>query len=163
MAADIETVACPVKTLCFEDLRQILAHRFPFLMLDKVLDVVPGKSIVGLKNVTANEIHFVGHFPTVAIMPGALIVEALAQTLHVLDALSRAGGSVQPNSTVKYLGSVNMTFLRPAVPGDQLRLEVEIVKMMRQGVVGNGIARVDGATVAKGQLVLMLKEGPPNE
>ena len=153
----------PGRTLCFEDLRQILAHRFPLLMLDKVLDFEPGKYIVGSKNVTANEIHFLGHFPTVAIMPGVLIVEALAQTLHVLDALTREGDASPDGPLLKFLGSVTMNFMRPAVPGDQLRLEVDIVKQMRRGVVGNAVARVDGAIIAKGELTLMLKEGPRNE
>jgi 3-hydroxyacyl-[acyl-carrier-protein] dehydratase len=160
-----DAVAAPIgrgRTLCFEDLRQILAHRFPLLMLDKVLDYERGKYIVGSKNVTSNEIQFLGHFPSVAIMPGVLIIEALAQTLHVLDALSRevdaSGGPL-----LKFLGSVTMNFLRPAVPGDQLLLEVNIVKQMRRGVVGSAVARVDGNIIAKGELTLMLKEGARNE
>src|SRR5437016_9891590 len=123
----------PARTLCFEDLRQILAHRFPLLMLDKVLDFERGKYIVGTKCVTANEIHFLGHFPSVAIMPGVLIVGALAQSLHVLDALSRDGDASPDGPLLKFLRSVTMNFMRPAVPGDQLLLEVDIVTPLRRG------------------------------
>jgi 3-hydroxyacyl-[acyl-carrier-protein] dehydratase len=161
-----DTVVAPIhsgRTLSFEDLRRILAHRFPMLMLDKVIDFERGKYIVGSKGVTANEIYFLGHFPSVAIMPGVLIVEALAQTLHVLDALSRDGDASPDGPLLKFLGSVTMNFIRPAVPGDQLRLEVDIVKQMRRGVVGSGVARVDGNVIAKGELTLMLKEGARNE
>jgi 3-hydroxyacyl-[acyl-carrier-protein] dehydratase len=153
----------PERQLCFEDLRKILSHRFPFLMLDKVIDFEPGKRIVAIKNVTANEIHFLGHFPTVAIMPGALIVEALAQALHVLDALSRNRKTGADSMPLKYLGSVTMNFMKPALPGDQLHLEVDIVKLMERGVMGSAVARVDGTPIAKGELVLIVKEGPPSE
>jgi 3-hydroxyacyl-[acyl-carrier-protein] dehydratase len=163
MADAVAAPLRPGRTLCFEDLRQILAHRFPLLMLDKVVDFERGQYIVGSKNVTANEIQFLGHFPSVAIMPGVLIVEALAQTLHVLDALSREGDASPDGPLLKFLGSVTMNFLRPAVPGDQMLLEVNIVKQMRRGVVGNAVARVDGSVIAKGELTLMLKEGSRNE
>jgi len=153
----------PERQLCFEDLRKILSHRFPFLMLDKVIDYEPGKRIVAIKNITANEIHFLGHFPTVAIMPGALIVEALAQALHVLDALSRQRKAGADSMPLKYLGSVTMNFTKPALPGDQLQLEVDIVKLMERGVMGSAVARVDGNVIAKGELVLIVKEGPPSE
>jgi len=163
MADAVEAPIRPGRTLCFEDLRQILAHRFPLLMLDKVVDFERGKYIVGSKCVTANEIHFLGHFPSVAIMPGVLIVEALAQSLHVLDALSREGDALPNGPLLKFLGSVTMNFMRPAVPGDQLLLEVDIVKQMRRGVVGKAVARVDGTDIARGELTLMLKEDPRNE
>jgi len=148
--------------LCFEDLRRILAHRFPLLMLDKVVDFEPGKYIVGTKCVAANEIYFLGHFPSVAIMPGVLIIEALAQTLHVLDALSRESEASLDAPLLKFLGNVNMNFIRPAVPGDQLLLEVDIVKQLSRGVVGKAAARVDDNVIAKGELTLMLREGPRN-
>lgn len=158
------TAAQPAaRELTFEDLRAILPHRFPFLMLDKVVDLVPGKSAAGLKNVSGNEIHFLGHFPSVAIMPGALIVEALAQTLHVLDFTSRNIPAEQYASADMYLGSVNITFARPVVPGDQLRLEVEIVKLMRQGVIGKAVARVGAEVAAKGEIVLILKGAAAHE
>jgi 3-hydroxyacyl-[acyl-carrier-protein] dehydratase len=155
--------ARPARTLCFEDLRRILAHRFPMLMLDKVIDFEPGKYIVGTKCVTANEIHFLGHFPGVAIMPGALIIEALAQTLHVLDALSRENKPSTDRPLLKFLGGVTMRFMRPVVPGDQLRLEVDIVKQMAHGVMGNAVAKVDGYVIARGEMTLMLKEDPRGE
>jgi 3-hydroxyacyl-[acyl-carrier-protein] dehydratase len=163
MADTVVAPICSGRSLCFEDLRQILAHRFPMLMLDKVIDFERGKYIVGSKCVTANEVHFLGHFPSVAIMPGVLIIEALAQTLHVLDALSREGDASPDGPLLKFLGSVTMNFIRPAVPGDQLRLEVDIVKQMRRGVVGSAVARVDGVVIAKGELTLMLKEGARHE
>ena len=89
--------------------------------------------------------------------------EALAQSLHVLDALSREGDASPDGPLLKFLGSVTMNFMRPAVPGDQLLLEVDIVKQMRRGVVGKAVARVDGTIIARGELTLMLKEDPRNE
>ena len=160
MADAVATSIRSERPLSFEDLRKILAHRFPFLMLDRVVDFEPGKRIVAIKNVSANEIHFLGHFPSVAIMPGVLIVEALAQCLHVLDALSRDADAAAYTPQLKYLGSVNMTFMKPALPGDQLHLEVDILKLMARGVMGSAVARVEGNAIAKGELVLMLKEGP---
>jgi len=148
------------RSLSFEDLRGILAHRFPFIMLDKVIDFEPGKRITAIKNVTANEIHFLGHFPTTAIMPGVLIAEALAQTLHVLDTLSREGEPGRDQSMLKYLGSVNITFVKPALPGDQLRLEVDIVKMLKLAVMGKAVARIGSAAIARGELTLISKGDP---
>jgi len=132
----------PERALSFEDLRGILAHRFPFIMLDKVLDFEPGKRITAIKNVTANEIHFLGHFPSTAIMPGVLIIEALAQTLHVLDTLSR---DAEPGRDL---------------PGDQLRLEVDIVKMLKLAVMGKAVARIGSAAIARGELTLISKGDP---
>jgi 3-hydroxyacyl-[acyl-carrier-protein] dehydratase len=148
------------RALSFEDLRGILAHSFPFIMLDKVLDFEPGKRITAIKNVTANEIHFLGHFPSTAIMPGVLIVEALAQTLHVLDTLSRDAEPGRDQPILKYLGSVNITFVKPALPGDQLRLEVDIVKMLKLAVMGKAVARIGSAAIARGELTLISKGDP---
>lgn len=146
----------PAHELSFQDLRKILAHRFPMLMLDRVVALDPGRRIVAVKNVTGNEIHFLGHFPEIPIMPGVLIIEALAQTLHVLDALSRDEAPSTGQIPLKYLASANITFSKPVIPGDRLLLEVELVKLMERGVVGRAVARVEADSVAKGELVLMI-------
>jgi 3-hydroxyacyl-[acyl-carrier-protein] dehydratase len=136
-------------------IQRVIPHRYPFLLIDRVLELEPGKRIVGLKNVTANEEFFQGHFPDRPIMPGVLIVEALAQAGAVL-ALS------QPEDRGKlplFAGINNFRFRRPVVPGDQLRLEVEFT--MRRGPIGRGQARatVDGLVAAEGELTFAITEG----
>jgi 3-hydroxyacyl-[acyl-carrier-protein] dehydratase len=150
--------ACTETALDCERLRQVLAHRFPFLMLDKVTYLRPGKNIVALKNVTANEIHFLGHFPGLSIMPGVLIVEAMAQALHVLDVLSRTAVSLNEQGFLEnYLSNVNVRFMKPVVPGDQMMVEAEIIKQVEHGVMGNAVVRVEERTVAKGEVILISK------
>jgi 3-hydroxyacyl-[acyl-carrier-protein] dehydratase len=130
------------------DIQRIIPHRYPLLLIDRVIEIEPGRRIVGLKNVTANEQFFQGHFPAQPIMPGVLIVEALAQAGAVL-LLS------QPEEQGKlplFAGINNFRFRRQVIPGDQLRLEVEFT--MRRGPIGRGQARatVDGEVAAEGEL-----------
>jgi 3-hydroxyacyl-[acyl-carrier-protein] dehydratase len=129
-----------------------LPHRFPFLLVDRVLEVEEGKRAVGLKNVTINEWFFQGHFPGQPVMPGVLIVEALAQV-----------GAVAMLSQARYRGRIGLfagidgvRFRRPVVPGDTLRLEVELTK--QRGPIGKGRARatVDGVLVADGELTFAI-------
>lgn len=115
--------------LVYEDIIRILPHRYPFLLVDRITELEPGKRIVGYKNVTANEPFFQGHFPGKPIMPGVLIVEAMAQTGGVL-----AGCSAEKEGTAKGFDQVffmaldKVKFRRPVVPGDQLRFEVEALR-----------------------------------
>lgn len=139
-------------TLDFEQVRSILVHRFPLLMIDKVVYAEPGKRIVAIKNVTGNEIHFLGHFPKQAIMPGVLIIEAIAQAAVILYTLS-AEDMEQEREVTKYLSSANVKFLKPVLPGDRLQLEIDIIKQVDYAVAVRAIARVDDI-VAKGELVL---------
>jgi 3-hydroxyacyl-[acyl-carrier-protein] dehydratase len=146
-----------VETLDFARVREILVHRFPLLMIDKVLAWERGKRILAIKNVTGNEIHFLGHFPDQAIMPGVLIIEAMAQAAVILDTLSRENVEEQRQIT-KFLTSANVRFLKPVLPGDQLQLEAEVIKQVDYGVVAKVMARVDGV-VAKGEMVLGKRSG----
>jgi 3-hydroxyacyl-[acyl-carrier-protein] dehydratase len=143
--------------LDFEQVRALLDHRFPFLMIDRVLSLEPGRRIVALKNVTGNEIHFLGHFPSQAILPGVLIVEAMAQAVAILDTLSREAADKE-RVVARYLGNVRVQFLKPVFPGDQMHLEAEVIKQVEYGVVASTVARV-GEVVAKGELVLGKRHG----
>jgi 3-hydroxyacyl-[acyl-carrier-protein] dehydratase len=112
--------------LDIEKILKILPHRYPFLLIDKVLELEKGKSIVAIKNVTYNEHFFQGHFPQKKVMPGVLILEALAQAGGILVYQSIP----DPKKTLVFLSTINNAkFRRPVVPGDQLRLEVEIIKL----------------------------------
>jgi len=141
------------------DIREILSilpHAYPFLLVDRIVELELGKRIVGIKNVTYNEPFFPGHFPGRPIMPGVLIIEAMAQTAGVL-----ALKSLPPEDQkrpVYFLGIDNVRFRKPVIPGDQLRLELEIVKH-RQAIWGfKGRALVDGKLVTEAELLAMLGE-----
>jgi 3-hydroxyacyl-[acyl-carrier-protein] dehydratase len=142
--------------LGFEEVRSLLLQRFPFLMVDRVLECVPGKSVRTLKNVTGNEIHFIGHFPNRAIMPGVLIVEAMAQTVGLLTML---GGPAEPTlqKRLGYLASANVSFHRPVTPGDQLEIEAELVRRMGRFVVAKVVAFA-GKVAAQGEIVIGLEQ-----
>ncbi len=113
-----------------ERIASILPHRYPFLLVDRVIEFTPGKDIVAIKNVTFNEPFFQGHFPGHPVMPGVLIVEALAQASGLLIGLS--GTHANKDDHIFYLAKVdNARFLKPVVPGDQLRLEVQLKRLLR--------------------------------
>ena len=141
------------------DIREIMSflpHGYPFLLIDRILEIEPGKRIVGIKNVTYNEPFFPGHFPGRPIMPGVLIVEAMAQTAGVLAFKSiPEEGQRRP---VLFLGLDNVRFRKPVVPGDQLRMELEITRH-RQAIWGfKGKAFVEDKLVAEADLLAMLGE-----
>ena len=137
-----------------KEIMNILPHSYPFLLVDRIIEVEPGKRIVGIKNVTYNEPFFPGHFPDRPIMPGVLIVEAMAQTAGILVFSSLP--QEQFKTPVYFLGIDNVRFRKPVVPGDQLRLELEITKH-RQSIWGfKGKALVDGNLVAESELLAML-------
>jgi 3-hydroxyacyl-[acyl-carrier-protein] dehydratase len=137
-----------------KEIMKILPHAYPFLLVDRIIEMEPGKRIVGIKNVTYNEPFFPGHFPGHPIMPGVLIVEAMAQTAGVLAFKSLP--EQEQKKPVYFLGIDNVRFRKPVVPGDQLRLELEIIKH-RQSILGfKGKALVDGKLVAEAELLAML-------
>lgn len=135
-----------------DQIEQIIPHRYPFLLVDRIIEIDAGKSATGIKNVTANEWFFEGHFPGRKVMPGVLIVEALAQVAAValLKGVDHAG------KTPMFGGIDKMRFRRPVVPGDQLRLSFVLDKM--RGPVGKGTAEatVDGKVAAAGVITFAL-------
>ena len=142
-----------------EEVMRVLPHRYPFLMVDKVLYMEPGRQAVGVKNVTINEPYFQGHFPTRPVMPGVLQIEAMAQLAGVL--LLR---DVECNGKLPFLMSIDgVKFRRPVVPGDQLVLEAEVVKMRsRSGEVATR-ALVDGRVVSEARIKFMIVEQEGND
>ena len=130
------------------EIMDIIPQRPPFLMIDRVEEVMPGKSCVAYKNVTINEPFFTGHFPGNPIMPGVLMVEALAQT----GAVSILALPENKGKNAIFGGINNLRFKKQVVPGDVLRLEVNIIKQKGSIGVGEAIATVDGAVAVKGEL-----------
>ncbi len=149
MNATPTTVNLPVDA---EGVAAILPHRYPFLLVDRVIELVPGQSIVAIKNVTFNEPFFQGHFPGHPVMPGVLIVEALAQTSGLLLGLS--GTPANKEDRIFYLAKVDgARFLKPVVPGDQLRLEVQLKRLIRSMGIFTARALVDGKEAATCELM----------
>jgi 3-hydroxyacyl-[acyl-carrier-protein] dehydratase len=134
-----------------KEIQSILPHRYPFLLVDRIIELEPRTKAVGIKNITVNEQFFNGHFPGNPIMPGVLIVEALAQVAGILAFRSGAQGD-----SVYFMSIEKAKFRKPVVPGDQLRLEV--TKIQERGNVWrfSGSAIVDGKTVAEAEFTAMV-------
>jgi 3-hydroxyacyl-[acyl-carrier-protein] dehydratase len=139
--------------LSLEDIQKLLPHRYPFSLVDRIIKYVPGKLAVGIKNVTFNEPHFQGHFPGRPIMPGVLIVEAMAQVGGVvLTQMADIQGGL-----FMFAGIDKVRFRRPVVPGDQLVMTVELLSVRRRRFGSmHGRAEVDGRLVAEGELTFAL-------
>jgi beta-hydroxyacyl-ACP dehydratase FabZ len=131
------------------DIMQILPHRYPFLLVDRIVEMKRGERITGIKNVTINECYFQGHFPEQPVMPGVLIIEAMAQTGGVL-LLSEAK---HKGKLVYFMGIDNARFRKPVVPGDQLKLEVIPIRIRTKTGVMAGKAHVNDTLVAEAQLM----------
>jgi UDP-3-O-[3-hydroxymyristoyl] N-acetylglucosamine deacetylase/3-hydroxyacyl-[acyl-carrier-protein] dehydratase len=138
-----------------EDIMKVLPHRYPFLLVDRILEIEEKKRIVGLKNVTINEPFFQGHFPGHPIMPGVLIIEAMAQVGGML-----LMGSVEdPESKVVYFMSLdNVKFRRPVKPGDQIRFELEIIQLRGMVCKMRGVGKVEGEVVAEADMAAMVRD-----
>lgn len=137
------------------EIQALLPHRYPFLLVDRIKEFEPQKMIVGFKNVTVNEPFFQGHFPGRPVMPGVLIIEAMAQTGGVL--VFKSGGSV--GKTVMYLTGIDEAkFRRPVVPGDQLRLEIEVIKKRPPLWKMQGRAYVDNEVACEAVVTAMVIE-----
>ena len=140
----------PIKrTLDITEIMAILPHRYPFLLIDRVLEMEPRQRIVAIKNVTINEPHFTGHFPDYPIMPGVLMIEAIAQT----------GGALllteipdRDSKLMVFTGIENARFRRPVTPGDQLRIEVTVVNWRSRAVKMAGVITVEGKVVCDATL-----------
>ena len=141
------------------DIGEVLAHlpqRYPFLMIDRVLECEPGKRIVALKNVSANEPYFQGHFPGRPIMPGVLILETMAQAAGIL-VFKTEGAKPDENSVYYYAGIDNARFKKPVLPGDQLEVEVTLLAKKRGIFKFACVARVGGNTVAEADILCTVR------
>ena len=139
------------------EILKILPHRYPFLLVDRILEVEKGKRIVGIKNVTFNEEFFQGHFPGNPVMPGVLIIEAMAQ----VAAIGLLGVVPEHEKKLLYLSGVDRCkFRRPVLPGDQLRIEAEIVNLKTRACKCRASATVEGALCAEAELLSTLVDRP---
>ena len=144
------TVAALKTTFTLEELQQLLPHRYPFALVDRIIDYVPGKRAVGIKNVTFNEPHFQGHFPGRPIMPGVLIVEAMAQVGGVV--LTQFPG--MEGSLFLFAGIDKVRFRRQVIPGDQLVMTTELLRVSQRRIAKmQARAEVDGQLVTEGELL----------
>jgi 3-hydroxyacyl-[acyl-carrier-protein] dehydratase len=144
------------QSLDIDAILERLPHRYPFLLVDRVLELVPGKSIVAVKSTTANEAHFQGHFPGYPVMPGVLIIEALAQAGGIL---AWETATAEERLWILYLVGIEETRFKQTVrPGDQLRLRVELLKRRRNLWRFAAVAEVEGKLVAEAQI--LMADGP---
>ena len=143
-----------------KEIEEILPHRYPFLLVDRILELELGKRVVGIKNVTVNEPFFAGHFPGHPIMPGVLILEAMVQVGCVL--LMRSLDARAEKKVMYFTGIDHARFRRPVIPGDQIRFEVEILQLRRQVCRLKGDAYVEGKLVAEAEVISVLVDRDPS-
>jgi 3-hydroxyacyl-[acyl-carrier-protein] dehydratase len=146
--------------LDFNEVRKLIPQRFPFIMIDKVLELEHNNYAISLKNITINDMFFPGHFPENPIMPGTLIIEAMAQTVIFLFATEKdkGGGNKNEKKPIYYLGSVKARFLHPVVPGDQLKIKVINVKSLPTGAFVKAEASVDDKKVSEAEFIFSVKK-----
>ncbi|MDH3739635.1 MAG: 3-hydroxyacyl-ACP dehydratase FabZ [Alphaproteobacteria bacterium] len=152
--ADMELT--PRTSIDVLEVMELIPHRPPFLMIDRVVEIVQQQSAVGIKNVTIDEPFFAGHFPSRPIFPGVLIIEAMAQTAGVLVVESL--GEASRGKLVYFMTIDNARFRKPVVPGDQIRLEVRVLRSRGPVWKFNGEAKVDGQTVAEATYSAMIMD-----
>ena len=152
--AEPTTSTTPLRTLTTLDIQAVIPHRYPFLLVDKVDIMEEGKRAIGTKGVTINEEFFQGHFPGQPIMPGVLVIEALAQTACVL--LMSKGGF--ENKIAFFLGIESAKFRNPVLPGSLLKLEIEVLRLGGRAGKFKGIATVDGKIATQAQMSFVLAD-----
>ena len=146
-----------IERVDIDEIKRIIPHRYPFLLVDRVTDIVVNESAVGLKNVTANEPHFMGHFPDQPVMPGVLIIEAMAQTAAIL--VGKTLDLVDKKMSVYFMGIDNVKFRRMVVPGDALEMKVTVTRPGGKVWKFHGEAFVDGEKAAEADFTAMMQ--PP--
>jgi len=144
--------------LGIEQIQEILPQRFPFLLIDRVIEMEAGTKVVAIKNVTINEGFFSGHFPAQPVMPGVLIIEAMAQAAIVLFYSKLSSAQAQGRKLSYYLGYVKVRFFHPVFPGDQLKLTVKSRKTISSAAIVGVSACVGDKEVASGELAISAKE-----
>ncbi len=138
-----------------EKILNILPHRYPFLLVDKVIEIQKGKSIIALKNVTYNEPFFQGHFPDLKVMPGVLVMEAIAQAGGILLHYSIP----EPENKFVFLSKIDKAkFRKPIIPGDQIRIEVDILKLKNRICQIRGKALIEGEVAAEGEILAVVRD-----
>jgi 3-hydroxyacyl-[acyl-carrier-protein] dehydratase len=141
-----------------QKIMELLPHRYPFILVDRIIELLPNERIVGLKNVTINEPFFQGHFPGTPVMPGVLIVEAMAQAGGVLVYASRSEENLK--GLIYFMGIDKARFRKPVIPGDQLILEIMWTKRRANVSRMTGKATVAGSVVAEAEVMAMIGERP---
>ncbi|MGF1684285.1 3-hydroxyacyl-ACP dehydratase FabZ [Photobacterium minamisatsumaniensis] len=144
------------KTLNITEIQELLPHRYPFLMIDRVTDYDEGKTLTAIKNVSVNEPQFTGHFPKMPVFPGVMILEAMAQATGLLA--FKTFGAPTENELYYFASIDNAKFRKPVGPGDQMIIEVEFLKERRGIAMFNGVAKVDGAVVCSAELKCARRE-----
>ncbi|SHE87803.1 3-hydroxyacyl-[acyl-carrier-protein] dehydratase [Vibrio gazogenes DSM 21264] len=144
------------KTMNITEIQTLLPHRYPFLLIDRVMDYEEGKYLVGLKNVSFNEPQFTGHFPQLPVFPGVMILEAMAQATGLLA--FKSFGAPKENELYYFASIDNAKFRKPVTPGDQLIVEVEFLKDRRGIALFTGVAKVDGEVVCSAELKCARRE-----
>ncbi len=145
-----------MNTLDINQIKEYLPHRYPLLLVDRVLDWEKDKRMTAIKNVTVNEEFFNGHFPHKPVMPGVMMIEAMAQTAALLSFLS-VGKKPDASSVVYFIGIDGVRFKRPVVPGDQLKMDVEILRCTRGIWKYKAIATVDGQLAVEAELMCTMR------
>ena len=141
--------------LDIREIQKIIPHRFPFLLIDKVVDLRPNEKLIAIKNVSVNEHFFVGHFPGEKVMPGVLIIEAIAQAGCIYFYYSK---NMQGKDLIYYLAKVTTKFIKPVVPGDRIKIEVTTIKLMSKVGFLKTKAFVDDQVVAEAEIGFGIKE-----
>jgi len=141
--------------LDIREIQKVIPHRFPFLLIDKVVDLTPNEKLIAIKNVSINEHYFVGHFPSQKVMPGVLIIEAMAQAGCIYYYYSK---KLHGKDLLFYLAKVTAKFIAPVIPGDQLRIEVTTIKMMAKVGFLRTQAFVKDKCVAEADIGFGIKE-----
>ena len=148
-----------MNTIDIHEIQKYLPHRYPLLLIDRVIEYTPGEHLIGIKNVTFNEPHFTGHFPKRVIMPGVLILESLAQATGLLAFKSYE--DLRSENALYYLAAIdNAKFKRPVEPGDQLQLEVKLVKHKRNFWRFSCVATVDGEVAVSADIMCVDQDMP---
>jgi 3-hydroxyacyl-[acyl-carrier-protein] dehydratase len=154
--------AANARTLDINEIMSLLPHRYPFLLIDRLIEMESKKRVVAIKNVTINEPHFAGHFPNFPIMPGVLIIEAIAQAGAAL-LLTEYPAADRTSKLMVFTSIDDARFRRPVVPGDQLRIEVTVLNWRSNAVKMRGIATVDGKLACEATVMCALTNRKPAE